>query len=855
MEQVLDDACEWLPKRQPFEIGRMLVILKPWFKTVELSIERRVISTATDVQFMRFSCFTFVHTVMTAFHESIDETLNNEIFNLWKNLVMSKGRLRVNFTPVILLVLFSAYHPGLHRQCQEVIRHLFRIAPSVTTPSISLMLTCGSALHRHYHEEQEAAPSLELIECTSELDPDYFVLRETRVLYLFLLKVLNSLVSDSILPFIRFLPIIFSFCLIHIHDFFDFVCPLVQHILTELLPVVSMECAPFLHEAARLFNYFTGTIIRGRGNESIEQFSPPDVNDIDADLRTAAEAITNFFLRYDPDMAQQMGISLLQWGLCHGNLNTAGLAISCYCANLCYASPLIVSLSARAVWSVSDAISHIQSIEDQNSQGVDLFPYYRYISQHLIMLRAMAGDFAAKHILGSDSTLLWIAIECLRCNTQATAIVFESALDLFEYIVSSPGIFSFLAHESEPAADKLSMPVFTRFHQPWGDVFHGIWPWLSKCDPVCLNVPKVIRVINCVLQTGFLALFSDGANASLVALLALMPWMWYVVITNTNRFLFDSPDVLMMDATLTALKRQIQDEIIHALDFLDSAQEVDIFLSVTHLCSVVVPMVATEDLLVIVTFFTSCVDRCHKSMRSPIYSVATGILNCAIDKPAIAAALAPFTRKVLLDQKESRRSYREMYLEAFEAVAGPADDQSHEFATKIDHSWPDLKMFSRIVAVTIPHLYEVGDAVVSSMKLNDLNGFPPLLPFEPVLLSAERFRLFENVLRQHRFEPFMGWWENVGKLTASLIITEDLDLMKHTVRVSELDLGQTFSKLLDTIEVRGSGMLEEYHPLPDDEEEEDLADGAPEGDAYAFAFVEAERFMVTVEQINEIGTD
>jgi hypothetical protein len=79
--------------------------------------------------------------------------------------------------------------------------------------------------------------------------------------------------------------------------------------------------------------------------------------------------------------------------------------------------------------------------------------------------------------------------------------------------------------------------------------------------------------------------------------------------------------------------------------------------------------------------------------------------------------------------------------------------------------------------------------------------------------------------------------------------------MRHSVRVSELNLRQTFSRILETIEVRGSGILEEYCPVQDEDEEEDLPDQVTESDAYAFAFVEAERFMVTVEQINEIGSD
>jgi hypothetical protein len=434
-------------------------------------------------------------------------------------------------------------------------------------------------------------------------------------------------------------------------------------------------------------------------------------------------------------------------------------------------------------------------------------------------------------------------------------LIFDAALDLFEYLVSSPDIFAFLAGYSEPAADKLSMGIFTRFHQPWGDSFHGIGIYLYTCNISSLDGPKVVRVINRVIQTGFLPLFSDGENAAFVALLSLMPWMWSIVITNINRFMFDSPDVLMMEATLSALKRHIHDqELIDALAFLDSAQEVDIFLSVSHLCSTIVPRIETPDLVMIVKFFSHLIDHSDKTMRSPLYSVTTGILNFATQKGEIAAALAGFTQVVRCDHKESRRSYREMYLEAYTAVTGPRRRRDWLLSSAMDPDWPELKMFSRIVAVTIPHLYEVSDGDLSAMKMDELNSFPPLLPFEPLLLDAERFALFQTVIFEHRFEPFMSWWETVGKLVACLINTEDLEVLKQPVKVAGLKLKTAFSAMLSSIEVRRSALLEEYHPPPD-EEEEDQMDLPPDRDAYAFVFVEPERFILTIADVNEIGNE
>jgi hypothetical protein len=330
--------------------------------------------------------------------------------------------------------------------------------------------------------------------------------------------------------------------------------------------------------------------------------------------------------------------------------------------------------------------------------------------------------------------------------------------------------------------------------------------------------------------------------------------MWSVVITDQSRFMFNSPSVVMIEATYASLKRRIKNEqILKALSFIGSDEEIDIFMNISDLCGLIVPFIPTSNLILVIKFFTSCLTHGQKSMWSPLYSVATGVINSAREKRAVVAALADFTARVRGDKNPGRRSYREIYCEAYFPIANSRLILQNETPEPAGY-WPEMPMFERIVAVKIPHLYEVSVSEVSNITLTDLNSFPPLLPFEPILLTSNKFQVFQNVLCMFRFEPFTTYRELTMKLLTSLVRSDDLADIKHAIKLSDLHMHSTVKEILPHIEIQSN-------PNPDmqsealEDEEESKHEEVPPTDPSALVFVQPVRFLPTVDDINTVGNE
>jgi hypothetical protein len=847
MEQLLSDACEFISGLSRPEIHRMLIVLRPWFAAIEFDLENRVISGETDLLFKRFSCFSFVHSLMLSFSKSADAISDSEVFNMWKTLVapreFSGNR---NFFSVFLSVIYAAFDSKNHDLAQLIIVYLFRIDPALTSTAISQHFSFGYSAHVHFRETDEAPQGDESSDDLADVDEDRVIRRSSRSLMIFLLKIVKNLILDSVRPFIPSLPTIFSFCMVHLFEFFGLISELIAAITAELLPLIGDESAQFMHDINASVNALT--IQTRHSSRSLGDMGVPDPHLAHAPLIT--RAITHFFLNHNQEMAKQMGLELLQWGMCCGDLHRASYAIAAYRGNLAVTTNLIVDLTARTLWSVTDAVKII--VAKNQAAEADLPSYLLFMSEHLKMLKSVATCFVEKGTLASDSTLLWIAIETLRCNGRETAIVFDAALALLDYLFSFPQLFGFLAAGKNYSPEQLTMASFTKFHQPWGDSFHGLYRSLYEHESLAPNMDALIRVINKVIQTNFIGLFADAENAIYIAVLSLLPWMWSVVITDNSRYIYDSPSVLMMEATKESMRARITDtQVLDALLLIGGNEEVDVFSLTSQLCAIIVPRILTADLVMLAKFFTNCLKFGHKSMKSPLYSIVANVIRSATEPEPLVRALSQFTSVVASDKNESRRSYTELYLGVL-----PTVPEIEELLEEARVKWPEMEMFERIVAVNIPHLYDVSLSELSNISITDLNSFPPLLPWEPILLENERFGTFYDVLAQLRFEPFMGWSEWTAKLLASLVRTDDLDGMSHSVKFAEIKVHSALRQVLDKLDAAQAPVVETGEE-GQEQPEEVAIEAAPEEakDPYSFVFVVPDLFLPSLDEINVIGLD
>jgi hypothetical protein len=164
-------------------------------------------------------------------------------------------------------------------------------------------------------------------------------------------------------------------------------------------------------------------------------------------------------------------------------------------------------------------------------------------------------------------------------------------------------------------------------------------------------------------------------------------------------------------------------------------------------------------------------------------------------------------------------------------------------------------MFERIVAVKIPHLHTMNQSEVSAMSLTNLNSGPPLLPFDPALLSNPKFKNFDNCLAQYRFEPFFSYWELTTKLLASLVQSDDLAEMKQPIHLEHLTCRATFEEILTKIEIKAEPRADDYQNDIEHLEEQKHLEEPPAAGPYAFLFLKPMNFVPTMDEINVIGNE
>ena len=214
-------------------------------------------------------------------------------------------------------------------------------------------------------------------------------------------------------------------------------------------------------------------------------------------------------------------------------------------------------------------------------------------------------------------------------------------------------------------------------------------------------------------------------------------------------------------------------EIVESLSTVFLDESVDLFIVLKSVSDLVIPLVDDEGIQRIGHFYAMCCVNSKNSFHIPIYSISSKILKYSTDKPKTAKLLTDLTNYIIDDTKSSRKLYVDVYLKELQQVIGEEaflnlkssraslhETGSHvhfadsSFITDLKNvdsdlqnekeiTFADVPMYERIVAINIPHLYEVDANGVLSANFNDLNSFPPLLPNNSKLLKDQKFNNFD----------------------------------------------------------------------------------------------------------------
>ena len=622
---------------------------------------------------------------------------------------------------------------------------------------------------------------------------------------LFSVTCLMTLMTDSMENFIQFLPLIFSFAMVYIDVFTDEVINLCRKMIQELKPFIKEDCQV---EYAGLCELFT---IR---SESLDHRAPAVIYD--------------FFEAFDTDSGTEFAMELLRWGVCCADIPRAAAALR---AKPMVTSQTIIGLCVRALACVSSAAS-VSSQRDV---------YMNYMVSMLAALQSMAEELFLDDSMPPDTALLWTALESLKCPDNN---VFANAIAMLDDFLSRKKLFEVLTGDAEFDGTQFQEAVIWKFHAPWNDTYSGFADYLcirNSIEPY--DVTKTIELLCHMVQTRYLTLFRNSEKTVYTVLLLLLPWIWKCKHISMKAGLASKAEVTLAKDTIEAFCALLSSDEDASIKEKLQRQNVYIDLQddIVFICRECLSLFDSNELPLICHFYTDLVEFGTSTMTRALYYLTYEILTRF---PDCSAHLSRFANVMRHDKVVSHKTIIREFMQTY--VDSPE-------SSSIDSQFPSFPLYERIVAVTIPHMFEPNITDYQVEQFDDPNTFPPLLPNDPSVLEVDKFSSVAAQLRQIVVAPFEEWHILINKLSMKLVNQDKAALMVANKRdhIKEIDVQAIFNSIAPS--------FTEPEVVSEHEEEEEIEDQSLTefllNNPYSIASPQASLFVPSVDEVNVIGED
>ncbi|OHS92774.1 hypothetical protein TRFO_12336 [Tritrichomonas foetus] len=633
---------------------------------------------------------------------------------------------------------------------------------------------------------------------------DYFHSHKQCRNHIFVLSCLRCLCGDSARAAIPFLYLIFAFSIIF-HDVYP-------KCINQLLKCIAISIESFVHDDSRA------------SYEAIRRSI--DCYDIKSD------EFYQFLKIFDEFQATSYLMELYRWGLCCGDLKLAATALR---AKPVIPDPTVMGLCARVLANISAAIMAT------NNKSY----YYPYIITVLQCLQTISLELDAP-----SNAIFWIAAEFLRCPQSD---VFKHSLQLFDSFVGNPRIFNAVNGSS----DEMDSQIFTKkalweFHSPWNEKYEGCAKYIYKHSGKLYK--KCVKVLINLILIKFKPLVSDKENCLETALLAILPYLWMISANTIRRSIENikkAKDVINALKSM-CLENDYLDDLLKCFEF---PREVNLRDTMLKVANKVIEGLDDDDLMNIAIFYTSNI--CYKTnkMIVPLVILISKIIET---RPSFSKYLNKFVSHVVSSGIKNNSDINH-FLNRIKKTMNGEDYINIDVDENI---FPPMPLFDRIVVVIVPHLYDSNLADQVNAEFDDLNSFPPLLPFDESIMHLEKFRSLEEHISQIEIIPFVDWDLMLQKmkftLTDSGFIPQKLVSKIHQIDIKAILL-EEFS--LAQNEIDKTSEKEPSEPNIMFEEEEEIDDemninvNLLPSDPYGLIVVGAWSFVPSVELSNSIGDE
>ena len=586
--------------------------------------------------------------------------------------------------------------------------------------------------------------------------------------------------------------------------------------------------------------------------------------------------------------SKQYETMLLQWALCCSDLMRATNAFYCLQGSITKIDNDVVGLIARSMFSVAEIAEFLTNFDEKNSKQVEaenLYGTYHFnrITNHVFYLRAalltlktIAQSHDENGTLFTLSSVLWIAIESLKCNASQLSIIFEAALELLNLFLMKQDLFSLVSKRGEYVGGQFTPGTFWKFHEPWGEEFHGCGITILECENPSNFFKLVIKTLNLLIQANFPNLFSDSTKWIYTALLSLLPWIWTIILTDLNQFRFHTRSVQMLikthsiiikflqeysnSADISSESKVVNQKIINSLKLVISDEKFDLYHEMIKITEKIVHLMDQDHLKSLAIFFKNYLRYGPSFSKIPLYSIVTKILETSKES---AKYFSGFITVASSDMDSARKVYIDLLMDKFTTV---------EKAVNV-YKFPNLILFDRIVAILIPQMYEYNPSENIIKDFDDFQSLPPILPRETNLSLNPNIRtgnkeihdslyLMQNkkyvnliqTFHKMKIDPFYSWSEILSKMHTSLI-DDDLLLNKKMHSAQDIKINRIMTQVLNQIHEETINSTIEVNDVQSETQSTEMNDAYNISDPYEFISLEPFMFVPSFEEVNYIGDE
>lgn len=456
-------------------------IIQPWIKDISLSEETPQVFVGCDQIFTSFTAYTYIKQLLTM-------SLNPHTLTIIGNSVKDQKPNSLNVLHFIIVTIVSTISSSNELPYINILAYLYSICPHDVVNKLISILTYENW---HYHQVQmnkedalfdmeEFLNKLSSSQSISSTDQKFEIEEESpdySFLVKFVLRTYFLCASESIEPLKEVLPQIVLFAYLYQDEYADDLDGILHKVLPE---------------------YYLGD-----------------------------QGIQNYLISLESDVREKLGVQVLAWGLCCGELTIATKALKFYqlmkpkvCEKAAQAIMESMFVAYRCLYEYTHNMANKKDQWLFHVMEVNKEPEWENTRLYISLCISVLEDAQP------TANIFELAVSILNCNTPEYGILFNAALKLLTCIICKS------KEDYQPAVPLLQVIASTTFNENTPTYFFNFMKalqdnnktsYFTKKEQVfelIMNVVNMLETDEPLKEIDDLSCFSDSEIDSILLILA-----------------------------------------------------------------------------------------------------------------------------------------------------------------------------------------------------------------------------------------------------------------------------------------------------------------------------------------------